>query len=116
MLVCDEEHATTAAVVDMLHKGRRSAGGVLGTIFETAMFARSHASPGIWAADLVAFGERRLALGYEDPPIVRRTFTALPRPVRVQALGSSASRCRSRMAVETQKAARRRLSLYEDAL
>lgn len=40
--------------------------GALGTaILETAMFARSHDSPGIWAADLIAFNERRLRGLYE---------------------------------------------------
>ncbi len=66
VLVCDEEHATTTRVVQLLHDGKASY-GVHGTpILETAMFCRSKHSPGVWPADLVAFLERRIDLGYCD--------------------------------------------------
>ena len=46
ILVADEEHTTTTHVVEMLR--RRRPAGVLNTpIIETAMFARSHNSPGV---------------------------------------------------------------------
>ena len=77
VLVCDEEHSTTTKLIEMLHD-RKTANGILGTpILETAMFARSVYSPGVWPADLVAFIERRLTLGYGDSGQKLRTLRRL---------------------------------------
>jgi hypothetical protein len=77
VLVCDEEHTTTTQVIEMLHAGK-TALGVHGTpILETAMFARSVYSPGVWPADLVAFTERRIELGYGDDRQRRHTLRRL---------------------------------------
>lgn len=77
VLVCDEEHSTTSRVVQLLHDGKASY-GVHGTpILETAMFCRSQHSPGVWPADLAAFLERRIDLGYGDDAKRRSTLRRL---------------------------------------
>ena len=77
VIVCDEEQSTTTRVVQHLHDAKVDT-GVLGTpILETAMFARSKYSPGVWPADLVAFLERRLELGYNDDARRRGTLRRL---------------------------------------
>ncbi|HEX5450533.1 MAG TPA: hypothetical protein VFW85_10810, partial [Gaiellaceae bacterium] len=75
ILVCDEEQSTAREVVEMLHDGK-DAVGIYGTpIIETAMFARSVYSPGVWPADLVAFTERRIELDYDhQDPRARHTL------------------------------------------
>ncbi len=74
VLVCDEEHTSTTRVIEMLHEGKTAAGVHSTPILETAMFARSAYSPGVWPADLVAFAERRLELDYGDDAQRRRTL------------------------------------------
>ena len=77
VLVCDEERTTTARVLELLHR-RRTALDIDSTpILETAMFARSVHSPGVWPADLIAYVERRLALGYADDRGRRHTLRRL---------------------------------------